>query len=214
MIKDSAKTILCYGDSNTWGSIPRTDDRYQRSVRWPGALQNLLGDEYEVVSEGLCGRTLVVVDSKKPHRTGITHLQSILESHEPIDLVIMMLGTNDIKSTYNLSPEQIAEHLQQTISFIQDGPSDLQKIPKILVVCPPPILTPDIGTLDERVARGIELFKVLPNLYRQVAEKNNCDFINAGDHMSSSKVDGYHFTKEGHLKLAEVFAGYIKNSKL
>lgn len=213
MIKDSVKTILCYGDSNTWGSIPCTDDRYPRSVRWPGALQNLLGDEYEVVSEGLCGRTLVAVDPKKPHRTGITHLQSILESGDPIDLVIIMLGTNDIKSTYNLTAEQIAEHLDQTIFFIQKGKSDLEKIPKILVVCPPPILIPDVGTLDERVARGIELFKVLPSLYEQVSEKNGCDFINAGEYISSSKTDGYHFTKEGHLKLAEVLSEFIKNLK-
>ncbi|MDP3962781.1 MAG: GDSL-type esterase/lipase family protein, partial [bacterium] len=108
MLKDSAKTILCYGDSNTWGAIPSAGQRYPRSVRWTGVLQNLLGDDYEVLSEGLCGRTFVASDPAKSHRIGITHLQALLETHDPIDFLIIMLGTNDVKSTYNLSPEDIA----------------------------------------------------------------------------------------------------------
>ena len=119
IIKDEAKTILCYGDSNTWGAIPSSDERYQRSIRWPSALQNLLGSEFEIISEGLPGRTLVAHDPNKPHRTGITHLQTFLESSEPLSLVIIMLGTNDVKGIYNLSAADIAEHLNQTIKFIK-----------------------------------------------------------------------------------------------
>lgn len=178
-MKDSAKTILCYGDSNTWGAVPNSDDRYPRSVRWPGALQGLLGEEYEVISEGLNGRTMVVVDPVKPYRTGITHLQSILQSADPIDTVIVMLGTNDIKNTYNLSPKQIAEHLEQTISMIIEN-DVIESVQQIIIVCPPSIIHPEVGNLDERVVRGIELFNVLPSLYKEVAEKHGCEFLNAG----------------------------------
>ncbi len=211
MIKNSAKTILCYGDSNTWGNIPRSDDRYPRDIRWPGALHNLLGENYEVISEGLCGRTLVAADPAKPHRTGITHLQAILESADPIDVLIIMLGTNDVKSTYKLTPAEIAGHLLQTIEFVR-GVKDLEKVPKILVVCPPPVIIPETNDLDPRMISGLEVFKILPDLYKEVAQRHDCSFINAGDHISSSKVDGYHLSKEAHLKLADVIGEWIKEN--
>lgn len=213
MISDSAKTILCYGDSNTWGQNPANDNRYPRSVRWPSVLQNLLGNDYEVISEGLRGRTLVVENPRKPHRTGITHLQALLDSSDPIDLVIIMLGTNDVKKTYNIEAKDIAEHLEQTIKFIRDSKLDLEKIPEILVICPPPVIIPTSNDLDERMVRGIELFMVIPDLYRQVAEKYSCGFINAGDIISSSKIDGYHLDESGHLKLAEVIKTWIEKRK-
>ena len=204
MIKDLAKTILCYGDSNTWGNVPRSDERYPRSVRWPGALQNLLGDDYEVVSEGLCGRTFAAEDLQKPHRTGITHLRAILESADPIEYVIVMLGTNDVKTTYNLSAEIIALHLEETIKVIQNSDADLENIPKKLIVCPPAVIVPETNDLDERMINGIELFKQLPDMYKEVAQRYGCEFVNAANHISSSKVDGYHLDAAAHVKLAEV----------
>jgi lysophospholipase L1-like esterase len=209
MIQDSAKTILCYGDSNTWGNVPRSDSRYPRSVRWPGALQQLLGEDYEVVSEGLCGRTLVVEDPAKLHRTGITHLRAILESADPVDVVVVMLGTNDVKSTYNLEPKDIAQHLELTISLIRNEKLEITKVPEIVIICPPPVINPKTNDLDKRMVRGIELFKELPGLYKQVTDKHGCTFINAGEHISSSDVDGYHLSKEAHLKLAEVVRDVI-----
>lgn len=211
MIKNSAKTILCYGDSNTWGNIPRSDARYPRDIRWPGALQDLLGEEYEVISEGLCGRTFVAADPVKPHRTGITHLQAILESADPINGLVIMLGTNDVKSTYKLTPAEIAGHLLQTIEYIRSV-KDLEKTPKILVVCPPPVVVPETNDLDPRMAPGLEAFKVLPNLYKEVAQRHDCGFINAGDYISSSKIDGYHLDKEAHLKLSKVIGEWVKEN--
>ena len=227
---NQTKTLLCYGDSNTWGNVPRSDDRYPKNVRWPGALQNLLGSEYEVVSEGLCGRTFVAQDPAKPHRTGITHLQAILESADPIDLLIIMLGTNDVKTTYGLSLKEIASNLEQTIEFVKNkkiadvsglgDPSktnnlstlDLAKIPKILVICPPPVIVPKTGDLDKRMVPGLEAFKILPSLYKEVAEKHACGFINAGDYITSSKIDGYHLDSDSHLKLAEVISKWVEEN--
>jgi lysophospholipase L1-like esterase len=208
--KDSAKTILCYGDSNTWGNVPRSDKRYPRSMRWPSVLQKLLGKNYEVISEGLCGRTLCAVDPSKPHRTGITHLQAILESADPISLVIIMLGTNDMKSTYGLSAEEIASHLKQTIALIQGDIADLENTPKILVVCPPAVVHPakestgEGKELDARMHRAIEISKVLPNHFKEVAWASNCEFINSQEYISSSDIDGYHLDPESHVKLARV----------
>lgn len=209
MIKDNAKTIVCFGDSNTWGNVPHSDFRYPRSVRWPGALQGLLGDAYEVISEGLCGRTLVASDPKKPHRTGITHIQAIVESADPVDLLIIMLGTNDVKNNYNLEPKDISAHLEQYVRLIEDEKFDLTKKPKILIICPPPVITPKTNDLDPRMTKGPELFRVLPKSYKEVANTYGCGFIHAGDHITSSDVDGYHLSKDAHLKLAGVVQEWI-----
>lgn len=195
IIKDTAKTIVCYGDSNTWGRVPH-GERYPRSVRWPNVLQKLLGDDYEVISEGLPGRTFVAVNPDKPYRTGITHLEAIINSHAPIDVMVIMLGTNDVKTTYGLSPEDIAGHLEQTIQLIQ---KDVQKV---LVICPPEIITPEDSELNPKFLPGLEISKKLPPLFKAVAEKCGCGFVNAQDHISSSKADGFHFEAADHAKLA------------
>ncbi len=210
-IKDSVKTIVCYGDSNTWSTNAGPYTRWPRSVRWTGVLQKLLGEEYEVVSEGLSGRTFVAPEPGKPQRTGITHLQAILETHDPIDLVIIMLGTNDVKITFNLSAEGIAGHLEETIELIRDDKVDLLQDPAILVVCPPPVIHPVGSELDPRMVNGPELFKKLPALFKKVAEKHGCGFINAGEHLSNGTVDGYHLDAEGNKKLAKVLATWIQN---
>lgn len=196
--KDSAKTIVCYGDSNTWGRIP-SGGRYPRSVRWTNVLQKLLGDEYEVISEGLAGRTLVAVDPKNVYRTGITHLKSILETHVPVDVVIVFLGTNDVKSGYNLTAEEIADHLDQTIAVIQQN-----GIQKILIISPPKIVMPEGSELRSDFVNRLDVIASLAPLYKEVAEKYSCGFLNAQDYITSSKVDGFHLDVEMHAKLAEV----------
>ena len=204
-IKDSAKTIVCYGDSNTWGCFPNVG-RYDRSLRWPNILQGLLGSEYEVISEGLPGRTFVAVDSERPFLTGITHLKSIINTHNPIDLMIVMLGTNDLKALYNLSAEDIADHLEQTILFIK---KDIQNI---LIICPTEVIIPEHNDLDLAFTRSPEISKKLPPLYKAVAEKNNCGFINAGDYVTSSKVDGFHLDSGAHAILADIISRHILNN--
>lgn len=212
MIKDEAKTILCFGDSNTWGSIPlmHPHKRYPRSIRWPYALQNLLGDEFEVISEGLSARTLVAHDTNKPERTGITHLPALLRTAEPLSLVIIMLGTNDVKSIYNLSAKDIANHLGQTIELIQNYQKDLP----VLVICPPTPIFDSTGNIDPRMARAPEIFETLPDLYKEVTTQNKVNFLNAGDYIQPSIKDGYHLEADAHLKLAEVLSKYILDLQL
>lgn len=212
--KDSAKTILCYGDSNTWGNIPRSDDRYPRSVRWPGALQNLLGEEYEVISEGLNGRTLTALDPQKQQRTSFTDVHACIESADPIDLMIIMLGTNDIKTTYNLTAEEIAQDLEEVIALIRHERIELTKQPQLLIICPPAVLIPSDGNLDERMVNGPELFTKLPNLYKEVAYRYGAEFMDAGVIIKSSMIDGYHLDANAHKTLAEAIAIKIKEMKI
>ena len=104
----SERVVLCYGDSNTYGSVPGGGDRFPRDVRWPGVLAARLGDGWHVVEEGLGGRTTVFDDPILPDRNGKTYLLPCLLSHQPIDLVVVFLGTNDLKARFSASPADIA----------------------------------------------------------------------------------------------------------
>lgn len=98
------KSILCYGDSNTYGLMPDSPDRYPRDVRWTGILQKKLGEDYYVIEEGLSGRTTLWDDPIEEHKNGKKYLLPCLDSHKPVDLVILMLGTNDLKTRFSLTP--------------------------------------------------------------------------------------------------------------
>ena len=103
------KEVLCYGDSNTWGYNPITKERYEKDERWTGVLQNALGNDYHVIEEGLNGRTTVWDDPIEGFKNGKTYLIPCLETHKPLDLVIIMLGTNDLKKRFSLSAYDIAQ---------------------------------------------------------------------------------------------------------
>ena len=102
------KKILCYGDSNTWGYNPHTELRYPRAVRWTGVLQRGLGPAYHVIEEGLNGRTTVWDDPIEGYKSGKEYLVPCLETHKPMDLVVIMLGTNDLKHRFSLTAFDIA----------------------------------------------------------------------------------------------------------
>ena len=132
--------ILCYGDSNTWGYNAETGDRFPDNVRWTGVLQNLLGPAFRVLEEGQPGRTTVWDDPIEEHRNGKTALYSTLECQSPVDLVILMLGTNDLKPRFSLNAFDIAAGAERLIRIIRTHLPDGQKQPpRILLVCPPPI---------------------------------------------------------------------------
>lgn len=127
------KQILCYGDSNTWGLIPGTKERYPWGVRWTSLLQEKLESKgVRILEEGLCGRTTVYEDAYRESRNGLSTLSAILETHAPIDAAIIMLGTNDCKSVYHINAEQIAEGLALCVDKLSEYvPAD-----KILIISP------------------------------------------------------------------------------
>lgn len=197
-ISDQAKTILCFGDSITWGRVP-LGERYERSKRWPNILQKELGESFEVISEGLPGRTLVAHDPAKPYKTGITHLSAILRTHRPLDLVIIMLGTNDTKDIYNLTAQDIGEHLKETITVTKK-----ENIKNILVLCPPKIVVPASGELASEFVPGLRISEELPDVYMHIAKVEEVHFLNIQKFVEPSHLDGVHLDEEGNQKLAEV----------
>lgn len=145
------KTILCYGDSNTWGYNPDGTGRYPKHIRWTSVLQNELGNDYDVIPEGLNGRTTVWDDPVRgEYRNGKKYLLPCLHTHKPIDLVILFLGSNDLKYRFNVNSNEIAQSIEMLANIIEKsetGPN--MSSPEILVIIPPPILTPNgIKTSD------------------------------------------------------------------
>ena len=138
------KRILCYGDSNTWGYISGSNhERYDNKKRWTKILENLLGDDFEIIEEGLNSRTLISNDLRpgKEGKNGYEYLIPCLDSHDPIDLVILMLGTNELKNTYNKSAENIGKLLENYfVKTILSRKSQFKETyPKLLIVAPPVI---------------------------------------------------------------------------
>ena len=133
-------TVLCYGDSNTYGYVPETGMRYPKNVRYPGRLQMLVGDDYSVIEEGCNGRTTIYDDPVDGWKNGRVYLKPCLNSHKPVDIVILMLGSNDLKATFHLTAEEIAEGAAKLVDVIRSFTEEKQGfIPKIILVSPPQI---------------------------------------------------------------------------
>ena len=203
------KTVLCYGDSNTYGYDPRTGFRYPASVRWTCRLAALLGPDYHVIEEGCNGRTTVFDDPVEGWKNGLGYLKPCLNSHKPVDIVVMMLGSNDLKETFHASPEQIAEGAGVLVETIQTFTREKQGFePKIVLVCPPEIgegitESPFYGSFYEN---AIERSRQLQALYKSVAERFGCIFVNAAAYIRPSAEDSLHLDPQAHAKLAEVLA--------
>lgn len=208
------KTVLCYGDSNTYGYIPETGMRYPREVRYPGRLQELLGDEYFVIEEGCNGRTTIHDDPLDGWKNGLDYLRPCLNSHKPVDIVIMMLGSNDLKEVFHLTAEQIADGAGQLVDAIQSFTAEKQGYaPKIILVSPP-----EIGTrIRESVfygafcERAIDESRKFADYYRAVANRYGCIFFNAAEYIYPSDVDSLHLTREGHRILADKLCDVVKS---
>lgn len=207
------KTILCYGDSNTYGFDPKTGLRYPEDIRWTGRLQKLLGHEYRVIEEGCNGRTTVFTDPIEGWKSGEPYLRPCLNTHKPVDIVIMMLGSNDLKKIFGASSEEIAAGAERLVKIIKEFTPEKQGfIPKIILVSPP-VIGDDIEkgpfgcSFDHDAVSRSEQFA---ELYRKVAERNDCIFFNAADHVVSSKTDSLHLDGEAHKKLASALAHVIK----
>ncbi len=220
------KTILCYGDSNTNGCNPLCDIRdwetvgkekvpvrYERKVRWTGVLQKILGDDYYVIEEGLPGRTFVYDDAVLPYRSGKDYIRPCMMSHAPIDLLVVMLGTNDAKALFGSNEYSFAVGMEEFLKIVKD-PSlwEPDQEIKILLIAPPPIgdaieTSPYYGMFDEG---SVALSKKFAELYRKIAMVQGCYYLNAGDYAQPDPGDSIHFSVEDHRKLAEGIAVKIK----
>jgi lysophospholipase L1-like esterase len=208
------KTILCYGDSNTWGCQPLTSlaviPRYGADVRWGSVLRTTLGEGYWVVEEGLNGRTTVWADPVEgEYKSGKSYLTACLESHAPIDLVAIMLGTNDLKHRFGLSAWDIAESAGILVSMVQGsafGPNG--SAPRVLLICPPPL--GKLTLFAEMLDGATEKSQQMAHYYSKIAAQYRCDFLDAGQHIVSSDIDGIHLDPGQQQKLGWVAADKIK----
>jgi lysophospholipase L1-like esterase len=203
------RTILCYGDSNTWGCIPEEGEgparRFGPDVRWPRVLRTELGEGYDVVEEGLNGRTTIWDDPDEPYRNGKELLMPTLLSHKPLDLVIVMLGTNDLPRE-DVTAGDIAEGAGQLVDEIVHSECGREgSAPAVLLVCPPPV-----GRVPDEFRGAAEKSRVLAGHYRAVAEQRSCAFLDAGAHIGSSDVDGIHLEAEAHRRLGQVVAERVR----
>lgn len=205
------RTVLCYGDSNTWGYEPATGNRLPEGVRWPGVLARELGEGFRIIEEALNGRTTVRDDPVEEHKNGKTYLWPCLESHAPLDLVIIALGVNDLKARFLASASDVADGAGVLAGIAQrsgvgpDGGS-----PAVLLVAPPPA-----GRLTELAlmfAGAEEKSRGFPRQYRRVADKYGCAFLDAGEVVRASDRDGIHLEADEHRKLGEAVAASVKES--
>ncbi len=214
------KTLLCFGDSNTWGYDPAGTAtaghpvRYAPDVRWTGVLAREMGSDWRVIEEGQNGRTTVHEDPlAAASRNGRKHLPVCLESHKPIDFVVLMLGTNDLKSMFNVPPGDIAAGASLLVKMIlQSDAGPDAKAPRVLLICPPPVGDLSVlPELDAKVARGQEKSHALPGLYQAVAKLHGVSFLNSQRHVVPSHLDGLHLGAKDHEVLGLAVAEAVKH---
>jgi lysophospholipase L1-like esterase len=202
--------VLCYGDSNTHGRDAVTGGRLERNIRWPGALQSLLGNEFYIIEEGLNGRTTVWDDPVRgaQKRNGSLYLLPCLESHAPVDLVILMLGTNDCKARFSVTPYDIGQSVEYLIEIIQKSGTGRRGAPHILLLAPPPL--GKLERWEETFSGGVEKSERLATYYEYAATQYGCSFLDTSKIIRSSRLDGLHIDAEDHAKLASALAKRVE----
>jgi lysophospholipase L1-like esterase len=213
------KTILCFGDSNSWGFDADTYDpatgiakRMPYEARWPGIVQGILGLGYRVLENALNARTLMREDPYFKHRLGLASLEEALDANAPLDLVVIHLGVNELKHFFNLTAGMISYGLEYLVQAAQTSYYGYP-MPKVLIVAPHPV-SPDIGKAIFGFSYGPLAYGKsleLGALYRDVAERYGCGFIDCAKlGFSLNRLDGLHYGREDHAKLAPAVAEKIK----
>lgn len=215
------KSILCYGDSNTWGYIPGKFDlqkqyleRYSRDIRWTGRLQKILGNQYYIIEEGLNGRTTNVDSLDPPDRNGKRYLPPCLYSHAPLDLVVLMLGGNDLKRIYNRTTEEIVNGVAELIQIIQSSKygADMQSSPQILLIGYPVLRSDNAGAIfgdAHMFENGVKRSQAFDLYLSELAKKMSCYYFNMAPFIEFSDIDGLHFDETAHKIFADKIAPEI-----
>jgi lysophospholipase L1-like esterase len=204
------KTLVCFGDSNTHGTCPmhHLDDigRFDRETRWPGVAARILGTDWDVFEEGHPGRTTAFDDRLQGiHKNGLPALLACLETHRPVDWIVILLGTNDLQFRFALQAIDIARGAEKLV--LQARMSACGRnggAPDILLVAPPVIM--ETGCLAESFAGGAEKSRKLATHYAACANRQNCAFLDAASVVESSTVDGIHWDGDAHRAFAQAVA--------
>ncbi len=210
--------ILCFGDSNTWGYDPAASAlcpvplRHPAAVRWTGVLAAELGQGWEVINAGQNGRTTVFEDPHHPGRNGRVALPIFLETYQPLDLVIIMLGTNDLKTVFHAPPGEIAAGAAALVRLVrQSGAGPGGTAPQVLLVCPPTVASLEhLPALAEKFEDAAARSRRLPDGFRTVARQLHCPFLDAQPLVVPSPIDGLHFDAASHRRLGEAVADAVR----
>lgn len=210
----NAKRILCFGDSNTWGYISGTKhQRYPANIRWTGVLQNLLGNDYEIIEEGLNSRGILKGDNRpgKEGRVAMDYILPCLDTHDPLDYVLIMLGSNELKSEFNLSTKGIGENLKVLVQTIQNRSSQFRDIKPEVIIIVPPILNEntEYSLNNNKYVGAYEKSLGFKEVYSQIAKEFDLKIVDVQDQMIVG-VDGAHITEESHAILAKAVCDVIK----
>jgi lysophospholipase L1-like esterase len=203
------KQILCFGDSNTYGLIPGTKNRYGWGIRWTSLVdEHFRRMGYRVTEEGLCGRTTFFQDATRPGRKGTELLPVLLEAHSPIDLLVLMLGTNDCKTSYQATPEKIGEGIEALLDQIQSTHPEIQ----ILLVSPISLgdRVWEEGYDTEFDRNSVEVSRQLPFIYAEIAKRRGVAFLAASDFADPSSTDREHLDMLGHKRLAQAILAKLQ----
>ncbi|WP_059006516.1 SGNH/GDSL hydrolase family protein [Streptomyces specialis] len=210
------RRVLCYGDSLTWGWIPVPHavptQRYPSAERWTGVMAAALGSGYEIVEEGLSGRTTNADDPTDPRLNGAAHLPTALAAHLPLDLVVIMLGTNDTKVYFDRTPFGIATGAATLIGQVAasaGGVGTAYPAPAVLLVAPPALGEIPDPWFAELFRGGREKTAELARHYRSLADFTGVSFFDAGRVLTTDGVDGIHFTPENNAALGAALANEI-----
>lgn len=201
------RRIICFGDSNTWGFNAATQERFPEGIRWPTLLQQLLGDEFQVIEEGLSGRTSVVDDPLFEGLNGYSYIYPCLMSHSPLELVIIMLGTNDTKERFHLTAYNIAQGITRLALKAKSAPvSKNGSSPKVLVIAPPPIgsgyINSDVGPA---MGKGCDRKSLeLPKYLEELLKGHDIEFLNTAGKITMNEIDFMHLDENGHRELSKL----------
>ena len=212
------KHIVCFGDSNTHGYNGDTYGRFDETERWTCLLQNLLGEDYLVIEEGLSGRTTVFDDPLHEGLSGLDSIHGCLLTHEPVDLLIIMLGTNDTKERFGVSAQAIAIGLERLINKAKaDYDTFSNQQPNILIVTP--------KNIDEEYAYSFcadtmgkgcaKKSRELGPCFKEVAERLGCHYFDANDFVTrNNSTDYMHLDRRAHGELAQALYHKINEINL
>lgn len=207
------KQILVYADSLSWGIIPGTRQRLPFDARWPGVMENTLrvwGVAARVLENCLNGRTTASDDPIKPGRNGIAGLEQVIEMHSPLDLVIVMLGTNDFQTVHAHTTWHSAQSVGALIDSVRRAPVEPgMPIPPVLIVVPPAIRVPD-GPVMPKFIGGEDRCIGLADAYHNVARSRRCMVFDAGTVTTTSRTDGIHLDADQHIVLGKAIADIVQ----
>ncbi|MFN8126161.1 MAG: SGNH/GDSL hydrolase family protein [Candidatus Nanopelagicales bacterium] len=200
--------VLCFGDSLTWGYDPDSGTRFPTEQAWPAIMADTLGD-VDVIVEGLPGRTTVVDSPYAPGRSGAEFLGPLLESHFPVDTVVIMLGTNDLQGPLGLSARHAASGLWTLLDIaLRSACGPEGSPPAVLAVSPPHLVAPT-GFMGVFYAGRESESRLMAEAYRPVAERAGVRFFDAATVVTPAGADGVHLDRSGHELLGRAIAAVL-----